>query len=139
MAILKSKGTIFQYSISSTLTAVPQIVSIDKSGEGSETMDVRALDSAVGLPMAATGFVKSCEITLDVLFDSTSASVHRSILADMRTPTMGVVTKLTRTDAGPSAEAWTTAGISFDESMEGSKPIGGKFKFTMTGSPSLTS
>ena len=138
MAVLKSKGTVFQYTIAASLTAVPQIVSIDKSGEGSEVMDIRALDSAVGLPMAPTGFVKACEITLDVLFDSTAAAVHRSILADMRTPTMGVVTKLLRTDAGPSAEAWTTAGIEFSETIEGTKPIGGKFKFIMTGSPTNT-
>lgn len=139
MAILKSKGTVFSYAISSVLTAVPQIVSIDKSGEETETMDVRALDSAVGLPLAPTGFVKPCEISLDVLFDATAASVHRSIITDMRTPpTTPSTCKLARTDVGPSAEVWTVAGIGFDESMEGSKPIGGKFKFTCTGTPTLT-
>ena len=46
------------------------------------------------------------------------------------------VCSLTYTDSGPVTETWTAAGVGWDESIEGSKPITAKFKFTLTGTAS---
>lgn len=134
MAIMKSKGTVLKMTISSVLTAIPGIVSIDKSGEGGESMDVRALDSSAGLPKAATGFVNPPEIGGELLYDAANA-VHVAMKSLMRTPANNVIT-LTYTDAGPVTESWTSVTLGMDESFEGTKPATTKFKFTCTGTAS---
>lgn len=136
MAVMKSKGTVFKITIASVLTAVPGIVSIDKSGEEGESMDVRALDSSAGLPMASTGFVKPPTIGFDFLVDRANA-VHVAMYALMRAPATNVVT-LTYTDSGPVTETWTSVTVGIDESFEGTKAVTGKAKFVLTGTASLS-
>ncbi len=128
---MKSKGTSVLQSISSVYTAIPGIVSIDKSGEEAETADIRTLDGAAGLPLAPTGFVKPPTISMTILYDAAHAS-HVALKTLMRTP---VVTnfKVTTTDAGPLSEIWSVVGVGVDESYEGTKYAEAKVKLTCSG------
>lgn len=133
MAVMKSKGTVVKVTISSVLTAVPAITTIDKSGEETETMDTRTLDGGIGLTLAPTGFVKPCTMTLSILYDAAN-TVHAFMKTTMRTPAnLPNAVTLTYTDAGPVVETHSCVGIGFDESMDGTKPVEGKVKLTMSG------
>lgn len=132
MATMKSKGTVYKVTISSVLTAVPGITTIDKSGEESETTDIRSLDGGVGLPLAATGFVKPCVVTLSILYDAAN-SVHAFLKTAMRTVAFPNAQTLTYTDVGPVTETYSCVGIGVDESFDGTKAVEAKVKLTMSG------
>lgn len=136
MAVMKSKGTVLKMTVTATLTAIPGIVSIEKAGEEGESMDIRSLDSAVGLPMSQTGHVKPPTITIELLLDRANA-VHAALYALMRAPANNVL-NLVYTDTGPVTEAWTCVTVGIDESFEGTKAVSAKVKFTLTGSATIS-
>jgi len=136
MAVMKSKGTVLKMTIASVLTAIPQIVTLSKSGEKGETDDVRALDSAAGLPNASTGFVAPPKISGEMILDRANA-VHVAMFALMRAPANNVL-NLVYTDTGPVTEAWTSTALGIDEDFDGSKAVRAKFEWTLTGTATVS-
>lgn len=133
MARIKGKGTVFKVTISSVLTAVPGIISIDKSGEETETEEIRVLDGGIGIENDPTGFVKSCVITLEMYADPAN-SVHTFLKTTMRTPAnLPNATTLTSTDAGPVTETWSCVGIAISEKYEASGRVKWTVKLQMSG------
>lgn len=136
MATMKSKGTVLKMTIASVLTAIPGIISLDKSGEKGESTPIRALDSSAGLPKTQTGFVEPPTISGTLLLDRANP-VHVAMYAYMRTPANNVL-NLVYTDTGPVTEAWTAVTLGMDDSFEGSKAVECKFSFELTGTATVS-
>lgn len=131
---MRSKGTALLMSIGSVYTAVPQIISIDKSGEKGETFDGRTLDGGAGLPKLSTGFVEPPTISGEIFLDQANA-VHLAMKALMRTP-VDTNFKLTYTDAGPVSEIWVVTALGISEKMTGNEGVKANFELITSGSPS---
>lgn len=130
---MKSKGTAFLVSIASVYTAIPALISIDKSGQEDETYDSRTLDGDAGLTLEPTGFVKPPVISVEYFYDA-AHTVHAFLKTTMNTPAnLPVNTKLTYTDAGPVSEIWACVGIGIDEKFAGNDGVKATAKFTMSG------
>ena len=132
----KGKGTVLAAEISSVYTALPQLISIDKSGEASETFMARTIDGNVHSDQPNTGFVTNPEISAEMFYDSGN-TVHAFIKTSMRTPpAAGVNFKLTDTAATPLVEIWNVTGIGFDEKYATDDGVKGTLKLTTSGNPS---
>lgn len=135
-AKMKSKGTALLYSISSVYTAIPQIISIDKSGEQTETYDSRTLDGAAGLTKAPTGYVAPPTISGEMFYDAADTT-HIKLKTDMRAPTnLPNNCKITFTDTGPLSEIWSCVGIGIDEKIVGNDGVKASFKLELSGTAS---
>jgi len=130
----KSKGTALLMSISTVYTAVPQIITMDKSGEKGETFDGRTLDGGIGLTKPSTGFVEPPVISGELFFDSAN-TVHLAMKAVMRTP---VDTNFKITDAAtvPVSEIWNVTVIGLDEKYAGNDGVKASFNLQCSGSVS---
>ena len=136
MAKQKGKGTVLAVEISSVYTAVPQIISIDKSAEASETFMARTLDGAVHSEQLSTGYVANAEISFEFFYDSGNA-VHTFLKTSMRTPpAAGVNAKLTDTASSPLVEIWNCTGIGVDEKYATDDGVKATCKLTTSGNPS---
>jgi hypothetical protein len=136
MAKNKGKGTVLALEIASVYTAVPNCISIDKSGEASEVYNGRTLDGNVHSDQPNTGYVSNPEISAEMFYDSGN-TVHAFIKTSMRTPpAAGVNAKLTDTAGTPLVEIWNCTGIGFDEKYATDDGVKGTLKLTTSGNPS---
>lgn len=115
MAKNRGKGTVLAAEISSVYTAIPAMISIDKSGEASETYNGRTIDGSKHAEMPNSGYVSNPTIGGEMFYDSGNA-VHTFLKTSMRTPpAAGVNFKLTDTASTPLVEIWNVTGIGVDE------------------------
>lgn len=115
MAKNRGKGTVLAAEIASVYTATPGMISIDKSGEASETYNGRTIDGNKHSDMPNTGYVSNPTIGGEMYYDSGNA-VHAFLKTSMRTPpAAGVNFKLTDTASTPLVEIWNVTGIAVDE------------------------
>jgi hypothetical protein len=115
MAKNRGKGTVLAAEISSVYTAIPALISIDKSGEASETYNGRTIDGSKHAEMPNSGYVSNPTIGGEMFYDSGNA-VHTFLKTSMRTPpAAGVNFKLTDTASTPLVEIWNVTGIGVDE------------------------
>jgi hypothetical protein len=132
----KGKGTVLAAEISSVYTAVPQIISIDKSGEASETFMARTIDGTVHSQQPNTGYVSNPEISFECFWDS-GDTVHTFLKTSERTPpAAGVNFKLTDTATTPKVEIWNCTGIGVDEKYATDDGVKATVKLTTSGDPS---
>jgi len=120
---IRSKGTSINQSISSVYTAIPGIISIDKTGEKNVTYDSTTIDGATAKTKANAGYTEPPEIGFDFFYDPTHAS-HIALKTLMRTPSTtipagnveaGTLFKFIYTDTGPLDEIWNVVGVGVDE------------------------
>ena len=136
MAKNRGKGTVLAAEISAVYTAIPQLTSISKSGEASETFNGRTLDGTVHSDMPSTGYVSNPTIDSEMFYDSGNV-VHTFLKTSMRTPpTAGVNFKLTDTASTPLVEIWNVTGIAFDEKYETDDGVKATLKLQTSGNPS---
>lgn len=115
MAKNRGKGTVLAAEISSVYTAIPALISIDKSGEASETYSGRTIDGSKHSDMPNTGYISNPTIGGEMFYDSGN-TVHAFLKTSMRTPpAAGVNFKLTDTASTPLVEIWNVTGIGVDE------------------------
>jgi hypothetical protein len=115
MAKNRGKGTVLAAEISSVYTAIPALISIDKSGEASETYSGRTIDGTKHSDMPNNGYVSNPTIGGEMFYDSGN-TVHAFLKTSMRTPpAAGVNFKLTDTASTPLVEIWNVTGIGVDE------------------------
>jgi hypothetical protein len=115
MVIIRGKGTALKLEVSSTLTAIAQIISITLPEGAAETFEADTLDNASpGIPHKATGRVEGGSVTFDGFLDPVLASLQ--IMTDfLLTPvlaTTGDGGSITFADTGGSVWAFTVAGLS---------------------------
>lgn len=136
MAKNKGKGTTLHAEISSVYTAIPQLISINKSGEKSETYVARHIDGNVHSDRPNNGYVSNPDIKCEVWFDSGNA-VHAFLKTSMRTPpAAGVNVKLTDTAGTPVVEIWNVTGIGIDEKYSTDEGVKADITFETSGNPS---
>jgi hypothetical protein len=115
MAKNRGKGTVLAVDMGGVYTAIPQLISIDKSGEASETFSGRTIDGTKHSDMPNSGYISNPTIGGEMFFDSGNA-VHTFLKTSMRTPpTAGVNAKLTDTASTPLVEIWNCTGVGVDE------------------------
>jgi hypothetical protein len=136
MALVKGKGNVLQEEISSVYTAIPNIISIDKSGEKSETYSARTLDGTVHDLQPNTGYVSNPTIKFECFWDSAN-TVHARFKTDMRTPpAAGVNFKLIDVSGTPVTEIWNCTGIGVDEKYVTNDGVKATVTLTTSGNPS---
>lgn len=136
MALVKGKGTVLQEEISSVYTAIPQIISIDKTGEMSETFAARTIDGTVHDAQPSTGYVTCPTIKFECFWDSAHAS-HAFLKTSMRTPpAAGVNFKLIDVSGTPVTEIWNVTGIGVDEKYVTNDGVKASVTLTTSGNPS---
>ena len=136
MAIVKGKGNVLQVEISSVYTAIPNIISFDKSGEASETFMARTLDGSVHSAQENSGYVSNAEWSFECFWDSANAT-HTFLKTSMRTPpTAGVNFKHIDVSGTPVTEILLMRGIGIDEKIVTDDGVKATVKLVSSGNPS---
>lgn len=135
MAFTKSKGTAVQVEISSVYTAIPNITSIDKSGEGSETFNAKTIDGSVHPSQPPTGFAGNPTIKLECFWDSGNAA-HTFLKTTLRAPPASTNFKIIDVATSPVTEIWAVTGIMVDEKYANDDGVKATITLTTSGNPS---
>lgn len=136
MAKVKGKGNSVLAEIASVYTAIPQIISFDKSGEKSETYSARTLDGNAHDDQPSTGYVSNATWSWEMFLDA-SNSVHAQLKTWMRSPpAAGVNFKHTDVSSSPVSEIYNVTGIGIDEKYVTNDGVKATVTLTTSGNPS---
>lgn len=112
MSKVVCKGTVLKQEISSALTAVAQVLTIDHDGAEAETFESTTLDTTgAGKEHTATGYTEGGSVGFEFFYDPALAG-HQTITDDVTTPAERNW-ELTFADSGTTSAAFTSAGTSF--------------------------
>jgi len=112
MAKIKCKGTVIKQTISTTLTAVAQILDFNHSGAETETFESSTLDtSGAGKEYAQTGWTEGGSMDFTLFFDPALAG-HQAIMDDVTTPTERNWS-IEFADAATTTATFDVAGVGF--------------------------
>lgn len=135
MAFNKGKGTAVAIEISSVYTAIPQVASIDRTGEASETYLARTIDGSAHSAQPPSGYVTNPKIALALFWDS-GDTVHTFLKTTMRTPPASTNVKITDVASTPKVEIWPCTGIAVSEKYTTNEGVKADVEFTTSGTPS---
>lgn len=136
MAFNKGKGNVLAVEISSVYTTIPQLISIDKTGEGSEVYSARTIDGSVHDVQPNSGYVSNPEIKAECFWDSNN-TVHTFLKTSLRAPpAAGVTFKHTDTGGTPVVEIWNVTGIKVEEKITTNEGIKATITLMTSGNPS---
>ena len=114
MALIVGKGAVLKQDISSTLTAIAQVISIDHSGATSETFKSSTLStSGAGHEYKATGYAEGGSVDFELFYDSELAG-HQALTDDITTP---AERDYSVTLTGGTEMTFTAAGMDFGFSV----------------------
>jgi len=130
---IKSKGTALLQSISSVYTAIPNILSIDISGEASETYDSTTLDGGTYKTKDGTGYVEPPEISFEFFWDPDD-TVHTAFAGLVATP-VNTNFKVTYTDSTPTSHIYNGVGFGIDKKVAPADGLKATGKVTTSGAP----
>lgn len=112
MAKVKVKGSVLKQTITTTLTAVAQVIEFSHSGAETETYDSTTLDTTgAGKEYSQTGYTEGGSLDFSIFYDPNLAG-HQAITDDVTTP-VEREWSLTFADAGTTVSTFTSAGLSF--------------------------
>ena len=132
MAKIASKGTAFKWTISSVLTTIAQVRSIE-SGESKAGMTkVTALDSSVGDEYIGTGYIEFGQPKISGFFDP-AASTHKALTAD-HTAIASRAASIAWPDTGASSWTFTAFCESFKANSSEGNPLQFDAGFRISGS-----
>lgn len=135
MAYLKSKGCSLLIDISSTMTAIPQLTSINISGEQSETMETSTLDtSGQHKTYAPNGWTETAEVTADGLYDPDNA-VHTQI-ETLAGTSVATDIRVDYTDTTPTQDTYSAVSFGMDKTISNADPVGMSITMKTSGAPS---
>lgn len=113
MAKIRTKGTVLQQEVSSVLTAVAQIVSIDLPDMESESYESDTLDNAnAGVPYDSTGRTEGGSAGFEMFFDPALAG-HRALLDLLDDPVTYVDQNWNLIFADAGTTNWSFVGAGF--------------------------
>ena len=146
MAKLRSKGCVLQQTISSVLTTVAQVISMDSSGEASLDFDSTTLDQSLHYETKdLTGYASPGTFKFELFYDPALAGhiALRSLVDGVGfTPVapQTCVFKIKYSDATailttPSSTTFSIAGISMDEKFATGDGIKMSVTMNKTSSP----
>lgn len=133
MAIVKCKGTKLQHMVSAALVDIAQLLSIEHSGNGSETFDSTTLDGSVYKTFAPTGYSSPGEVSVELFYDC-ALSGHQSITDLIATPATNAM-KMIYGDTAATNQAFTSAGVQFGVTVAMDDGLKGSITYTVTGDP----
>jgi hypothetical protein len=131
---IKSKGSSLLVDISSTYTAIPQLIDISISGEASTTWASTVLDGPVHETHDPTGNTTAPTITANGLYDpddTTIQNIEALILAPLERNF-----KVTYVDATPTSDIYAVAGVGLDKSIAVGDGVKCTYNLQTTGTPS---
>lgn len=128
MAFISGKGSIYKKEVSTVLTTIGQLISIDLPEHEIETFEADTLDNANdGIPYKPTGRVEGGSIGLEGFLDPVLASFQ--ILTDwINAPATPEGGSITFADTASTAWTFEQAGIT----LGGSIALNDGVKFTAT-------
>ncbi len=141
MAKVISKGTTLKQTISASLTAVAQVISLDHSGAGSETYDSTTLDATSPFKSKdLTGYSEPGDISGELFYDPNLAG-HKFLTGLMgyasTAPAQNAMS-LTFVDAGTTVFTFTNSGVEFGVTVAMNDGLKGKFKLGISGDPGFS-
>jgi len=112
MAKIVCKGSVLSQTITTTLTAVAQVIEASHSGAETETYDATTLDTAgAGKEYSQTGYAEGGSLDFSLFYDVALAG-HQAITDDVTTP-VERAWSLTFADAATTVSTFNAAGIGF--------------------------
>ena len=134
MAKVKCKGTVLQQDISSTLTAVAQIISLTLPDMESETTETDTLDNVLaGIPYACTGRTEGGSVSGELFLDPVLAG-HKAMTDLIITPAE-TAWEVTFADVGATAWSILGAGLSFGVTVALNDGLKSSFEIKHSGVP----
>ena len=110
MAFIRGKGTVFNLEVSTVLTAIGQVMSIDLPEHEAETFEADTLDNSnPGIPYKATGRVEGGSVGIEGFLDPVLASFQ--VITDrLNTPTTSEGGSIVFADTATTSWAFEIAG-----------------------------
>lgn len=134
MAKVPSKGTVLQMDISSTLTAIAQITSIEHSGAESLTYDSTTLDGGVYKTYDPTGYTEPGDVSFELFFDP-ALSGHQAITDLLTTPAVHDFNVTFADSATTDMGEFDVAGLQFGWSAQMENGLTASVTCKITGAP----
>lgn len=134
MAKVKCKGTKLQQEISTVLTDVAQVISLEHSGAESETYDSTTLDTPTAFKeYAPTGYSEGGSVDGELFYDPALAG-HQALTDLLATPAKQDWA-IVFADSGATDMPFTGAGISFGYAVDMGDGLKGSFSLKVDGDP----
>jgi hypothetical protein len=131
---IKSKGTALLMDISSTYTAIPQLLSINISGEATTTYDSTTLDGPVHMTNDPTGYCTAPTIAAEGFYDPDDA-VITAYEALLSTP-VATNFKITYVDTTPTSVIYSGTGFGLDKNVSPADGVKASYNIQTSGEPS---
>jgi len=133
MAKIRGKGTSFLMTVAAAYTAIPNLISVNVSGEKAETYDSTTLDGAVVKTKDHTGYSEAATISAEAFYDPSNA-VMAAWEALIATPANNNV-KITYTDSGPTSVIYAGVGFGIDKTVVANDGVKATLTCETTGAP----
>lgn len=131
MAKIKGKGTVVQHTISASLTAIAQVLSVEHSGSGSETYKSTSLDSTVFHTYDQTGFSEGGQVTLELFYDP--SLVGHQFITDLIAAPADNAMKIIYADT--AEQSFTAASVQFSATVVMDDGVKGTAVYQVDGDP----
>jgi hypothetical protein len=133
MAIVKSKGSKLQHTVSASLVDIAQMLSMEHSGSGSETFESTTLDGGVFKTFAPTGYSNPGQVSAEIFYDPALAG-HQAITDLIATPATNAM-KIIYADTAATNQSFTSAGVEFGATVAMDDGLKASMTYTVTGDP----
>lgn len=133
MAIVKSKGSKLQHTVSASLVDIAQMLSMEHSGSGSETFESTTLDGGVFKTFAPTGYSNPGRVSAEIFYDPALAG-HQAITDLIATPATNAM-KIIYADTAATNQSFTSAGVEFGATVAMDDGLKASMTYTVTGDP----
>jgi hypothetical protein len=134
MAKVPCKGTSLKMTISMSLTAVSQIISMDLPKPESETYDSTTLDqSNAWKTYDPTGYSEPGELSGELFYDPAAAS-HVALSALVANPASNAC-EIGYMDSGTTTQDFNATGFSLGATVAMNDGLKGEFKLKVSGNP----
>lgn len=131
MAKVVGKGTVVQHTISASLTAIAQVLSVELSGSKSKTFDSTALDSSVFGSRDLTGYSDAGTVALELFYDAALAG-HQFITDNITVPAKNAMKLIY---ANTTEQSFTACGVEFGASIVMDDGVKASVTYEIDGSP----
>lgn len=135
MAKVVSKGTVFKQTISASLVAVAQCISIEFSGAKAQTYDSTTLDGPVAMTKDLTGYTDPGTLSVELFYDP-SLSGHKqlaNLLGYSTTAPLQNAMAVVFADSGPTTMNFTCAALGMGVTVDMASGLKGKLDIDITG------
>lgn len=137
MAVIRTKGTVLQQTISASLTSIAQLISLTVSEAQNEMHDADYLgNTAAGILQQSTGRTTVPTITGEIFYDPVNTT-HAFLAAFLATPAAvaGNAGKIILADTGTSEIAYTAGGFGMGVNVALGDGLKAPFTIMPTGVP----